>query len=104
MAEPQIPEPETVELSPEALKARNRRNIWLGLALAAFVVMVAVITMIRLSENDLSQGGFYYDPQDRPSDAQALPPGMSPDAAAPPAGLDAEGSPPEAPEGEEAPE
>lgn len=36
-------------LDAEALKARQRRNLWLGLALAGFVVLVMVITMVRLS-------------------------------------------------------
>lgn len=42
------PDPIIPQLDPEALKARNRRNLWLGLALAAFVVLVMVSTIIRL--------------------------------------------------------
>lgn len=36
-------------LSKEALAARKRRNIWLGLALAGFVIIVLLITMVRLA-------------------------------------------------------
>lgn len=36
-------------LDPEAIKARNRRNLWLGLALGGFVVLVLMITIIRLN-------------------------------------------------------
>jgi hypothetical protein len=42
--------PEKTHLPPDAdaLKARKRRNLWLGLALAGFVVLVMVTTIIRL--------------------------------------------------------
>jgi hypothetical protein len=40
--------PAVQQMDPEALKARKKRNLWLGLALAGFVVLVMVITMIRL--------------------------------------------------------
>jgi hypothetical protein len=33
-------------------KARKRRNLWLGLSLAAFVVIVIAATIIRLSTGD----------------------------------------------------
>ena len=42
------------------VRARNSRNRWLGIVLAAFVILVGVITFIRLSSSDLSQSGFYY--------------------------------------------
>lgn len=42
------PDPIVPQLDAEALKARKRRNLWLGLALAAFVVLVTVTTIIRL--------------------------------------------------------
>ena len=45
-AEPAAP----AELDPLAVKARNRRNIWLGLALFAFVVLMGVGTAIRISQ------------------------------------------------------
>lgn len=67
---------------PEEVKARKGRNFWLGLALAAFVILVGLMTFIRLSSSDLSKGGFYYDAQDRPSESvQDLPAGMSEDEA-----------------------
>jgi hypothetical protein len=45
---PELPDPVVPQLDAEALKARKRRNLWLGLALAAFVVLVMVTTIIRL--------------------------------------------------------
>ena len=36
---------------PEAAKARSRRNIFLALALVAFVVLVFVVTILKLSGN-----------------------------------------------------
>lgn len=86
-------------LEPEALAARNKRNIWLGLALFGFVVLVGVTTVIRLSSTDLSEGAsFYYSPNKKAraplQEAPALPPGMTEEQAAPPAGLE----PDEAPE------
>jgi hypothetical protein len=49
MAElPEQPKP----LDAEARKARSRRNLWLGLALAAFVVLVMITTIIRLATGD----------------------------------------------------
>ena len=48
-------------LTPEAVAARKKRNLWLGLALLGFVVLVAITTMIRLANANLSEGaGFYY--------------------------------------------
>ncbi|MFT5775319.1 hypothetical protein [Hyphomonas sp.] len=85
-------------MAPEAIAARKRRNFWLGLALFGFVVLVAVTTVIRLSNTDLSEGaGFYYSNSDGRApvgEAPALPPGMTEEQAAPPAGLE----PGEAPE------
>lgn len=40
--------PETGRLSDDEIKARNRRNVWLGLALFGFVVLIMVITVVRL--------------------------------------------------------
>tara|TARA_R110000787_G_scaffold37097_1_gene94497 strand:+ start:389 stop:697 length:309 start_codon:yes stop_codon:yes gene_type:complete len=89
---------DTPHMAPEAIAARKKRNVWLGLALFGFVVLVAVTTVIRLSNTDLSDGaGFYYSNSDSrtPIDAaRALPPGMTEEQAAPPAGLE----PGEAPE------
>jgi len=41
-------DPPPQPLDAEAFKARKRRNLWLGLALAGFVVLVMVTTIIRL--------------------------------------------------------
>jgi hypothetical protein len=43
------PKPELPPLDAEALAARRRRNMWLGLALAGFVVLVMIVTIIRLN-------------------------------------------------------
>lgn len=44
MSKPQ----DSVTLTPEQTAARNRRNIWLALSIAAFVVLVFAITMTKL--------------------------------------------------------
>ncbi|WP_341197662.1 hypothetical protein [Hyphomonas chukchiensis] len=90
-------------LTPEAVAARKKRNLWLGLALLGFVVLVAITTMIRLANANLSEGaGFYYsnsggsareDGRMPIDDQPALPPGMTQDQAAPPPGLEPEGAP-----------
>lgn len=36
---------------PEAAKARSKRNLMLALALAAFVVLMFVVTILKLSGN-----------------------------------------------------
>jgi hypothetical protein len=46
---PELPDPVVPQLDAEAIKARNRRNLWLGLALAGFVLLVMVMTFIRLN-------------------------------------------------------
>ncbi|MCI4644252.1 MAG: hypothetical protein MRY64_05665 [Hyphomonadaceae bacterium] len=57
MAEPEKFEPR--RLTEEELKARKRRNLWLALALGAFVVAVLAITMIKLSQGAaMPDGGF----------------------------------------------
>ncbi len=42
------------ELTPEE-KARNGRNIALGLGLAAFVIIVFIVTIVRLGGNVLDR-------------------------------------------------
>lgn len=42
--------PETVALTPEETKARNRRNLWIALAIGAFVVLVFFITMVKVQD------------------------------------------------------
>ena len=85
------------QLDPAAIAARKKRNVWLGLALFGFVVLVAVTTVIRLSNTDLSDGaGSYYSNSDSRTPiegAPALPPGMTAEQAAPPTGLESEEAP-----------
>ncbi|MAN45885.1 MAG: hypothetical protein CMF04_06700 [Hyphomonas sp.] len=74
--------------SAEEQLARRSRNRVLGFALAAFVILVGVVTFIRLSSSDLSKSGFYYNFKDKAADEEMeLPPGMDPDQAAPPPSL-----------------
>ncbi|MFN4288699.1 MAG: hypothetical protein ACK4E3_09425 [Brevundimonas sp.] len=40
-----------MQLTPEELKARKRRNVALALALVAFIVIVFAVTVLRLSAN-----------------------------------------------------
>jgi hypothetical protein len=42
--------PEVVTLSPEELKARKRRNLWIALAIGAFVVLVFLISMVKVQD------------------------------------------------------
>ncbi len=37
--------------TPEAAKARSRRNIAMALALAGFVILIFVVTLVRLGGN-----------------------------------------------------
>lgn len=41
--------PEVRPFTPEELAARKKRNLWLGLALAGFVILVMITTVIRLA-------------------------------------------------------
>lgn len=41
--------PDVRPMTPEELAARKKRNLWLGLALAGFVVLVMITTIIRLT-------------------------------------------------------
>jgi hypothetical protein len=38
-------------MTPEELAARKRRNIWIALSVAAFVVLVFAITLVRIGGN-----------------------------------------------------
>jgi len=91
--------PAQAHLDPEARAAQKRRNVWLGIALLAFVVLVGLTTFLKLSTSE-GKADFYYNMKGNKGDngAPALPPGMSPDQAAPPPNLSAEPSVPEAPE------
>ena len=44
---------ETVTLTPEELKARKRRNMWLALSLGAFILLVFVITVSKMQAYSL---------------------------------------------------
>lgn len=82
--------PATAQFSAEELAARKQRNVWLALALVAFCVLVGAITVVRLGDTD---GKFYYHNDPNSDEAgQELPPGMTPDQAAPPPGLTPEPS------------
>ena len=37
-------------MTPEELQARKRRNLWIALAIVAFVALVFLITMTKLQE------------------------------------------------------
>lgn len=41
------------ELTPE-IRARNRRNIWIALALFAFVLLITLVTIAKLRANALT--------------------------------------------------
>lgn len=40
---------ETVTLTPEQVRARSRRNLWLAASILAFVVLVFFITLAKMS-------------------------------------------------------
>lgn len=41
---------ETVTLTPEQVKARGRRNLWIALSIGAFIVLVFLITISKVQE------------------------------------------------------
>ncbi len=41
---------ETVTLTPDELKARKRRNLWIALAIGAFVLLVFFISMVKVQD------------------------------------------------------
>lgn len=42
-------------MTPDELKARKRRNMWLGLAIAAFILLVFAITLAKLGAGVLDR-------------------------------------------------
>lgn len=46
---------EPVILTPEELKARKRRNLWIALSIGAFVLLVFLITLTRLQAGVLER-------------------------------------------------
>lgn len=51
---PTLPDAEAV------MKAQKRRNLWLAIALVAFVAIVGVSTALRIQETDFSGGDRLY--------------------------------------------
>lgn len=43
---------ETVILTPEQVRARKRRNVWIALSVVAFVALVFFITIAKLSAGE----------------------------------------------------
>jgi len=44
-----------MRLTPEELRARKRRNVWIALALVAFIVLVFTTTVLRLQQNQAAE-------------------------------------------------
>jgi hypothetical protein len=44
-----------VTLTPDEKRARNRRNLWIALAISAFVLLVFLITIAKMSANFAGQ-------------------------------------------------
>lgn len=47
-------------LSPEEIAARKRRNLWLALALGAFVIIVGVVSAVRISQTGMGPDQEFY--------------------------------------------
>lgn len=45
---------ETVILTPEQERARKRRNLWLALSIAAFVVLVFFISISKMTQYSIA--------------------------------------------------
>jgi signal peptidase I len=45
-----------IVLTPDELKARQRRNVWIALAITAFIVLVFFISMVKV-ESGIVAGG-----------------------------------------------
>ena len=44
-----------MRLTPEELRARKRRNVWIATALVAFIVLVFTTTLLRLQQNQATE-------------------------------------------------
>jgi CHASE2 domain-containing sensor protein len=44
-----------MRLTPEELRARKRRNVWIAAALVAFIVLVFATTVLRLQQNQAAE-------------------------------------------------
>lgn len=42
-------------MTPDELRARKRRNVWIALSIAAFIVLVFAITLVQLQGNVLER-------------------------------------------------
>lgn len=42
-------------MTPDELRARKRRNVWIALAIVAFIVLVFAITLVQLQGNVLER-------------------------------------------------
>jgi len=49
------PNAETVALTPDQVRARNQRNVWIAVAVAAFVLLVFAITVAKLQAGVLDR-------------------------------------------------
>lgn len=47
-------------MTEEELKARKKRNMWLALALAGFVILVGVTTAVRISQTGMGPDQEFY--------------------------------------------
>jgi hypothetical protein len=52
-------EPEAAPLTPEQLKARNRRGQWIALALFAFVILLFALTITKIGGNVVNWGATF---------------------------------------------
>lgn len=46
----------SVTMTPDELKARKRRNLWIALSIVAFVVLVFAITLTKIGANAAAGG------------------------------------------------
>lgn len=77
----------TIILTPEALAARKRRNVWIALGLVAFMALVFTTTFLRMQQNqrDAREARFSASAPAHPSTAAAAAP-AAPAATAPAGG------------------
>lgn len=52
-------EAEPAKLTPEQLKARNRRGQWIALALFAFVILLFALTITKIGGNVMNWGAAF---------------------------------------------
>jgi hypothetical protein len=45
--------------TPEELRARKRRNLWIALGLVAFIVLVFATTVLRLQQNQAADRALF---------------------------------------------